>query len=493
VSVRTFPTLSCAGLLATLLVACGEDSRPRRPDVVLIVVDTLRNDHLSAYGYPRPTSPHLEQLAREGALFTDVTTQFSWTMPSMVSIMSGRYLTDFVPVLRKGVPTLAETFHAAGYRTLAVVSNILIDPKAGFDRGFDQYDVRPAKTPGHAGEKVPRNLEELAQDAWPQIDEALRPGADGARPPLFLYLHTFDPHHPYLPHPSYDAELPCDGAVPVEPPGWQARALAEDGPEAPDGGDWSKELGELAIQRGFYDQEVRYTDEQLRSVLDGLRARGVLDHAIVAFAADHGEGLWEHIPPKSKAELANSVPSQFFYQAHGAIQYQEVLRTPFVLWGAGVPKGARVEAPVENVDLFPTLLELADVPALGPLHGKSVVGLMGGNAGEWRKFVFSYAVHANSVREPATGLKLVMPRGKAELAGWPVQLFDLREDPHERANLAGQRPEDVKRLTAAFESWKAAYPTERFTESDHDAADRQGALKQLGYTEFDTGLHGGKQ
>src|SRR5678815_1029330 len=120
-----------SAVVALGVCACSHDetAAPQRPDVFVIVVDTLRNDHLSSYGYQRPTSPHFDQLAREGALFEDVTTQFSWTMPSMVSIMSGRYLTDFLPVIPDNFPTLAETFHSAGYRTLAVVSNLLVDPK----------------------------------------------------------------------------------------------------------------------------------------------------------------------------------------------------------------------------------------------------------------------------------------------------------------------------------------------------------------------------
>jgi arylsulfatase A-like enzyme len=466
----------------------------------VIVVDTLRNDHLSSYGYPRPTSPHFDQLAREGALFEDVTTQFSWTMPSMVSIMSGRYLTDFLPVIPENFPTLAETFHSAGYRTLAVVSNLLVDPKAGFGRGFDHYDVRPSRESANAapGAGTPRDFAEISADLCQTLDAAVNVARDaktGKRAPLFVYVHTFDPHHPYKAHPEFDADLPVAGSAPIEPAGWQALMLSEEGPKPPDGrADWSSELDVLRDERGLYDQEVRYTDEELGKLMAELKQRGLLDHALVALVADHGEGLWEHLPPKPREELAVSPPVDFFYQAHGAIQYQGVLRTPFLLWGAGVPKGRRVSEPVENVDLFPTLLELANVPARGELHGRSLAALFADPLPEWRQFVFSYAVHANSVREVSTGLKLILPRGKAERAGWGAQLYDLRVDPWERNDLAAQRTDDVRRLTEAYEDWKARYPTPRFKQGapGPQSADPN-ALKALGYTDFDTGLSSKQQ
>ena len=483
------------GCVVTLACACGERAPDRRPDVVLIVVDTLRSDHLSAYGYPRATSPFLEELAREGALFEDVTAQFSWTMPSMVSLLSSQYLTDFTLVVPESAPTLAEAFQDAGYRTLAVVSNQLLGPEAGFARGFDHYDLRASRTGDDP--LMARGLEELAADLWPALEEVLGPEPARDRAPVFLYLHVFDPHNPYREHPDFEAELPLAGAPAVQPPGWQEEQLARSGLAPPAGSDWSAELQELQAERGRYDQEVRYTDEQLRLVMGRLGELGMLEHAVVALVSDHGETLWEHIPPKPAQELAQSPPNRFFYQRHGAVQFQAVIATPMLLWGAGVPAGVRVREAVENVDLMPTLLELTDVRSPAGLHGRSLVDLMHGRAGEWRQYVFSYSVHGNSVRETATGLKLLMPRGASENAGWPVQLFDLKRDPHERTDLAEQRPEDVRRLVAAYEEWQRSYPTRRIETAEQSRLQgeidrrREEALRALGYTELDTGLEEG--
>ena len=482
-----------AAFLAALLAGCSKEAgsvlaAERRPDVILIVVDTLRSDHMSVYGYPRPTTPFLEECARQGAVFEDVTTQFSWTMPSMVSMMTGRYLSDLMPVVPEDSPTLAECFRAAGYRTLALVSNVLIKENAGFGRGFDHYDAEPSKELRPKGQDRTRDLVELQEDLWPALRRALEPTPEGSRPPLFLYVHTFDAHQPFREHPELEAELSVETATAVEPPDWQAQELARRGPPpALPATDWSMELGQIRAERGLYDQEVRYTDDQLRLMFARLGELGLLENALIALVADHGEGLWEHLPPKTDAELAELHPRDFFYSGHGQIQYQEVLTTPFLLWGANVPRGVRYADAVENVDLVPTLLELADVPARGVLHGRSLVTLLESRGGPWREYVFSNSEPSKSVREIRSGLKLVVPNKRGLLAGWRDQLFDLRNDPHERKDLAAARGDDVARLRRVLEDWTARHPTPRYIEGQGHGPSAA-ALKSLGYTGAVTGL-----
>ena len=129
-------------LLLALAPACPDAEPEGPPDVYLIVIDTLRADRLSCYGYPRTTSPFLDELAAEGALFLENTSQSSWTKPSMVSLMSGAYVTAYRDVMPDGVPSLAQSFQDAGYHTIGVVGNVLLSSKLGFDRGFDHYDAR---------------------------------------------------------------------------------------------------------------------------------------------------------------------------------------------------------------------------------------------------------------------------------------------------------------------------------------------------------------
>ena len=486
--IRNTPRLILGLLLAASLGACGDgvdDAPTRRPDVIWIVIDTLRADRLSCYGYPRPTSPTLDRLAAEGALFEDVTAQSAWTLPSMVSMVSGRYLTDYRDFLSTEVPTLAETFRSAGYRTVGVVGNILLRPEGGFDRGFDHYDARPGPVPAGEDRVRARSIDELSADLWAPLDEALEAGDDGERPPLLLYLHPFDPHAPYEGLPSLNAELPPREAPPVQPEGWQEESLALLGPPAPEAGGWKRALTDLRRRRGLHDQDIRRTDDALEGILQRLEERGLLDHAIVAVVSDHGECLWERLAPMPPDRLRRETPDTFFYQEHGAYLYEEAVRTPLILWGAGVPPGTRVPQAVENIDLFPTLLELCDVPARGELHGRSLVPFLRGEAPEdWRETVHSHVLFSTSVRDLVHGQKLIVPTEHGAKLGVPTELFSLDEDAGERR--PREDAEATERLRAAIQAWTERYPTRSTLGQTHDP-EREKMLRDLGYTDVHTG------
>lgn len=496
--------------LGALLLSnsCGDPPRAR-PDVVLICVDTLRADRLSAYGYERPTSPFLAQLAAEGALFEDVTCQFAWTMPSMVSLFTGRYVTELKASLDERDHSVVESFQAAGYRTLGVIANGLVSARAGFDRGFEHFDAKDEEAPDRMRR---RRLDELARDLWEPLEEALahrdangeprRRGdasldvaPSGERPPVFLYLHPFDPHDPYQEHADLAAELPTADAQPVLPLDWQGRTLREYGVRPTgDQPSWDGALARLHELRGLYDREVLFTDRELEALFARLGELGLLENAIVALVSDHGEGLFEHVAPYPPEELRTMPPRKVFYQTHGATLFEEATATPLILWGRGVPANLRIAVPVENVDLVPTLLELADVPGPRELDGRSLVPLFTEpEPADWREYVFAAGVHGSSVREIATGLKLIVPKGASLIAGVPLQLFHLPTDEHERTNLATERPADVVRLKRVYDEWVAAHPTASELDYQEDLRAREQAaheemLRALGYTEFDTGI-----
>ena len=463
----------------------------RAPDVVLIVVDTLRADRLSAYGYERPTSPFLDARAAEGVLFEDVTAQSSWTLPSMVSLWTGHYLTAYRDLIGRGVPTLPQAFQRAGYRTVGLAANVLLTEQAGFGRGFDHYDPSPAPRkpdgPVHS-----RTLEQLAGDLWAPLEDALRTDADGARPPLFLYLQPFDPHDPYAPHPEYDGELPPTAAPRPEPAGWQEVEFTRRGPPANGAGAWSaaekreRAFRRLRNRRGLYDQEVRHTDRQLELVWQRLEELGVLDHAVVAVVADHGEGLWQHVANKPEAKLREAPPEEFFYQKHGGHLYAEAIATPFLLWGAGVPHGVRVPDPVENVDIFPTLLELAGIAPLKGLHGRDLLPLVRGEEESQRFAVYSYVLHGVTVRELETGLKLIVHFDPSGTNPHPPELYDLSVDPLERTNLWSADSEDATRLQRMLDIWTYRYPTRSSAGMPMDPEQAK-RLEDLGYTGEHTG------
>ena len=481
-----------SGAAALLLWAGCSQGRDAPPDVVLVVVDTLRADRLSCYGYPRSTSPFMDRLAAEGVLFEDVTAQFSWTLPSMVSMFSGQYVTDWREVMTPDVPCLAQSFADAGYRTLGVVSNQVIDQAGGFARGFDHFDSSPSDRPGEpSDDDRSRDLSELVDDLWPHL-APLAEGERGKRAPLFIYVHALEPHHPYLERDDLAVDLPPGESVAVQPPGWQASALEGKGAVPRDGReDWSEDLADLRRQRGLYDHEVRATDERLEDFFARLEAIGVLDNAVVAIVSDHGEGLWDHTAPLRDRALRRKAPHDFFYRSHGATLYQEAIATPMILRGPGVPSGRRVQTAVENVDLFPTLLELCGIAAPHGLHGRSAVPLLEDTRTGSREVLFSFGTHGlTAVRETATGLKLVVPNAKSRDRGHAPQLFDLRRDSYERHDLYSSRPDDAARLMDAWARWRDRHPTgeifpfEGLKRTDLEHLER---LRRLGYTDLDLG------
>jgi arylsulfatase len=448
--------------------------------VFLVVVDTLRADHLSAYGYPEPTSPTLDRLAREGVLLEDVTAQCSWTKPSVVSLMTSHYITTYRDTFEESATTMAESFRDAGYRTIGVVGNVLLSKAEGFDRGFDHYDAR--RVSGEVAEKPGpcRTLDELLEDLWGPLDAALGDGAGAERQPLFVCFHIMEPHNPYVYRKPLREVLKKRNSPEFDPDGWLAASYAAGGDEPPeeDAG-WENAWGRIRSLRYHYDHEIRYTDAGLQRLMDGLLQRGLLANAVLGVVADHGESLWEHAAlPKTKGEDATA-PFDYFHQEHGVFLYQGLIGTPMVLWGAGLPAGVRVPNAVENVDLYPTLLELADVAPPEGLHGRSVVPLINGAA--WNKeFVHSYVLQHASIREVATGLKLQVPTEVGVSQGAQVSLYDLMEDPEEHDNLAAQRPAEVERLLGLLEKWREGYPMASSNEALKDQQTLDD-LKALGY------------
>lgn len=464
---------------ALALGGCREAEAPRPPDVVLFVVDTLRRDYLSCYGYPAPTSPRIDAFAAQGALFEDPTSQCSWTKPSMVSLVTGRYVTSYRDLVFEDAPTLAEVFKGAGYRTAAVVANTLLDEEAGFTRGFDWYDLSNKPNPELPGKRLARDLEDLEAALWPILDGALAPGEGGQRPPLFLVVHAMEPHFPYDLRPEYDEELPLEAATPLRAA--QREDFLANGPAAPaeDPG-WVQGFDRLRNERGRYARDIREADRLLGRLVDRLAARGVGENALFALVSDHGETLFEARTPLPPADRASLPPYRYFYREHGVYLREGLINTPFILWGAGVPPGLRVPDPVENVDLFPTLLELAGLPRPAGLHGQSQVPRLLGEPSPQREFVFSAVFQHRAVRETATGLKLVIPTEAGRASGFRPALYDLGSDPQELVDLLPDRPQDGKRLAEALDTWIRRYPTPSTLGRELSARERS-ALEAMGY------------
>jgi len=437
------------GVALVLLVGACRPSPPRPENLVLVVVDTLRQDRVHAYGYPREQTPFLDGLAAAGCR-ADGRASTSWTRPSTATILSGLHPLEHQVIapndlLPAAVPLLSEELAAAGFATLAVTANSVIARKWGFGRGFDAF-VDLQQELG----RLPTAEEVVARVA---------PLLDGLASPYFLYVHLMDPHLPYDPERGWDGGELGEEAQ-------RARPVTEAffaGPEAP------PIERRLRVASELYDGEVRRADDGVRALWSELERRGRTRGTLLAVTADHGEELLDH--------------GGF---SHGRTLYGEVLRVPLVLSGPGVAPGSCREAgafPLE--DLAPTLRALFGLPrpageaGLGRSRAAALAGEVAPGDGRGLLGLLDFAEGA-ALSFERDGAKLILGA-----VPYRKEWFDLESDPAERRDLFGaggppQVRDELARSLAADYNRLARNARERSSTRDPEIVAQLQALGYLG-------------
>jgi arylsulfatase A-like enzyme len=459
-------------VLAALVVRLAVRDAPEEPavsasHVVLIVVDTLRADKLAVYGHSRDTSPRLAELAAEGVLFENAVAQSSWTLPSMVSLMTGRHVAEEAIKIPADSPALAEAFQQAGFATGAFIFNDLLSPTNQFHRGFDFFEWQPPPFGSDEG---------IA--AW------LAAHRDGRS---FTFVHLNEVHDPYgAEDPLWPAAFPerfLDGAGALD--AGQVR-LYEQIAEREGLLDVQASLRHIERQTRAYDDDVAYVDARIGSLLDAIGAAGIRERTVVVVAADHGEGLWTHLDlpfgKRLEAQRAgHPTLVDALQQTHGNRVDWELVHVPLILVAPGLTGGVRVEQVVENVDLFPTLHELCGLAVPSSVAGRSLVALARrpARARDGASYAFTHTRYFSSLVEGHWQLIEPTPRAECELGVRP-ELYDVREPPWERRDHAAERPELVALLSARIRERLRA----GIVGSDRTIADDTlEQLKRLGYVE----------
>jgi arylsulfatase A-like enzyme len=431
------------------------DPRHPGPNLLLITVDSLRADHLGAYGYPRPITPYIDRLATDGVLVDRAYTVMPSTNPAHAALLTGAYpgrngvYVHMVEQLPHDVPTLAENLFEAGYTTAGFFSWHSLEPRfSGLQRGFEVYrgvpvdreayveqQHSPTIPPEERAERLVYDLSSLPDEVAlsEYVDDLLDGRADittdvalrwldrerTLNRPFFLWVHYFDPHYPYSrPHHSHrsapsatDSEFGggCEGC----PSGEMAtirRIIAELQP------DFSP--SEIAHLRSQYDQEIAFADEQIGRLLAGLGERGLENNTAVVLTADHGESFGEH-----------------GLWLHGSGLYSHEVRVPLLLrYPNHLPGGQVLRGPVSLVDVMPTLLELADLPIPASVQGTSLLPLLAGTELDGQRRIFSVA------SEPSLAITTDDWRLIHHLTDDRVELYRLSTDSVELENLAPRPP-----------------------------------------------------
>jgi len=447
-----------------------------RPNVLVYLVDTLRADALGTYG-SRNVTPHFDALARDGALFENAHAPSSWTLPSVVSLLTGRdpgrhgvvYNRD---ALAPGVATLAERFREDGRATAAVTASLWVSDRHATHRGFqDLYEVSPERGPW--GIRAGTSSADANVHVLPLLERH-------AAERFFLYVHVVDPHQPYTPP---DDLIPAPLRARWEPgdPRWQLARAPSNG-RGSAGRSSVEDLGPderapvLQTARELYDTAVRHCDGQLGQILAALERLGLREQTLVVVTADHGEEFGEH----ARTGHAHSL-------------YAEVTRVPLILSLPGrVEQGIRIKPPVGLVDVAATLLELAGAPPDRRLPGASLTSWLGRGPALGPGGSALRLMHRPQNRSrPIPGVpemdavvagrwKLIRNRGAGERPHW--ELFDLQVDPGETRNRSDDEPQVRGRLADRLEAMErgATGPTPvPAGPLDDETRER---LRALGYT-----------
>jgi arylsulfatase A-like enzyme len=424
-----------------------------KPSLVIFLVDTMRADRLTAYGAQRVVAPTMEELGRQGVVVAHARAQSSWTLPTVATLLTGLTPPQHgAEIGGRNLPaevvTLAERLREHGYRTGAVSTNPNISNPRGFAQGFERFDDVGYTT----------NKKE-----WATWDQALPKALEfldtvGADEPFLLYFHILEPHRPYsAPEdlleryaPGVDLRL---GTYPV-----MERRRRRNLP-------WSDEERE-GLSR-LYDAEVASADRGLAALLAELDRRGRLDDAVVLVTSDHGEELFEH------GGLD-----------HGHTLYEEQLLVPMLWKLPAGPRGHRLEAVVDQLDVTPTLLELAGLPVPAELPGRSfAAALAGAPPPRERPSPAWLAWRENLIDAIAYGdhkLKRYYGKSRQEEPR-RLALFHLAADPGEQRNLLDVRPIRRRFLAAELHRWTRIAPQTISPEEGVLDAEQRAALAALGY------------
>lgn len=461
-----------------------------RPNVLIVLVDTLRADKLGAYGHTGGLMPTADGLAKEGLVFERAQAVAPWTLPSVGSLFTGFYPSvhkaisyEEVRDQRKGlkmrVPTiasefvmLAEVLRDAGYRTAAVSANPFVQDWVGYGQGFETFKGDEYADNTASGAKVNADV-----SSWlDQYDK---------QKPFFMYVHYMDVHGPYdadpkfmepalkrveqMPNKRTLTQMEKQRFIPylMVPPHVSDASLH----------DRLKDYYEYWVAR--YEAGVQEADSYVGALFDDLKRRGLWDNTLVIFTADHGEAFLEHD-----------------FWDHGYTLYQEELHIPlFFYWPKAIPAGRRVKDTVRNLDIYPTILQQLRLPVPPGLQGVSLVDIMSGNSPNTPLVAFAETTKTAGMRKnnPQQAVvigdwKLVQSTRLAQDASGkfvPIltvnELYNLADDPGEKKNLADANKQKVDELSKAIVEQNAQNAVAKpGVKTSHGTADA-GKLKSLGY------------
>lgn len=490
-----------AGLIgnSTFLTSCKKKSR-NKPNILLITMDALRSDHLSCYGYKKPTSPNIDNLARQGYLFENAVAHSSVTPISFASLFTSLYpsFNGAIPprnmVLEASNYTLAEVLKDNGYFTIARTMNPWLSKDFGFDQGFEDFSVK---------------------GDWKSAIESIKTKSGQ---PFFLWVHMMEPHLGFVNHPGFTEVVSpsYDGSI-TSLDVYEALELSIKGANVSD-----EKLEQIVA---LYDGMIRWGDKKVNDILVTVEKEGLSDNTVIIFTSDHGEELKDHGG-----------------MSHGFHLYREVIHVPLIIklpgkvkTQLGLSDTRRIKSIVGHVDIMPTIMDLIGYKIPSTVHGRSLIPEISGkenNSTEEKVYLselhMAFGYHHFSLMSDRYHFLLSASYGKHEedpygfflywfkllkstdtknptkfvrksglwkervdeaLKGkWSfdspenlIMLFDIKEDPEEKKNLAEKKPEVVKEFMDHLKKLKDKMPELKALPRPELDKEQEEQLRSIGY------------
>ena len=452
--------------------ACGEKN------VILITVDTLRADHLGCYGYSRDTSPFLDKLAKDGVLFRDAVVQWPKTWPSLASLLTSTYPATNGIYHHPRIMTpsslvfISEVLKANDYETFAVVSNYNVGKVFGFNQGFDLFveswmEEFTRQTGRRDFVNSPGAVKQYTNATIVTKQTITAMESRSRKKNFFLWAHYMDPHGPYVPPKSYNEFFTgwkAGDPVPVAKiPPYQRQLEGHDTIVDPE------------YYKVQYDREIRYFDDELKTLVAYLHKEGLYDRTIIVITADHGESLGDH---------------GYFFD-HGKLPYESGSHVPLLVIAPQLSsKGRFVETPVGLIDVVPTLCDLLGIPKRKEFEGTSFLPLLTSGKSVEQKPIFTMAGENFPFQRvirwgPWKLVHVLSEVDRSLMTGQEYELYNLADDPGETQNLIDTFPEQAGRLKSALLSWDKNQEKEKVTQDEKIQHDKFSIdmLKSLGYVQ----------
>lgn len=473
---------------------------PKQPNIILLVMDSVRAANLSCYGYHRNTTPNIDKLAAQGILYDQAISMSCWTLPVHASLFTGLFplnhgITVSKDALPDDFPTLARRLKAQGYQTACFSNNAYISDSTGLTQGFDTVeDVWRVSNPrGTERPKMSKRLKEIERSGSALAKPAARlarallrarslmknrrsqkdSGAKltnekmqnwlaqsrRAAAPFFMFVNYMECHERYSPPYPYNRRF-----MPARFSPWRVAQLSTNKVEILAGPE-KRRADDLEIMRALYDGALHYLDDKIGELVRFVEAQGMLDDTVLVVTSDHGDSLGEH-----------------GHLGHRMTLYEQLVRVPLIIrYPARFQPGSRAAQQVQLGDLHPTFLELAGADA-SDLTANGFYSLLAPPEAVERPFTIA----ENTTPKSLDNMLVRMIRTDKYKYIWKSnqqhELYDLIGDPAEANNLVSARPDVARSMIEQLEAWERALEDKRIEtrDAEYDEATLQ-RLRGLGY------------